>query len=90
MGKLTDNYYLVNGSTPLSKFNEYFKTKIKSNDVDSITGYFITQQGTIPRPREQNKIKYGQYRLTANNIERTRLLNLSVASLTDQEESVEQ
>ena len=50
--KLTDNRYLVSGATQLSKFNEYFKTTIQSNDVDSIAGYFITQHGNIPRPNE--------------------------------------
>ncbi len=87
--KLTDNRYLVSGSTQLSKFNEYFKTTIQANDVDSIAGYFITQHGNIPRPNEQATIEYGDYRLTVNKVEGTRLLNLYVDHLTDQADSIE-
>lgn len=87
--KLPDNRYLVDGATQLSKFNEYFKTTIQSNNVDSIAGYFITQHGNIPRPSEQATINYGEYRLTANKVEGTRLLNLYVDRLIDQEKSFE-
>ena len=87
--KLPNNRYLVDGSTQLSKFNEYFRTTIHSNDVDSIAGYFITQHGNIPRPNEQATIEYGEYRLTAHSVTGTRLLNLYVDHLIDQEDSIE-
>ena len=75
---INETRYLVDGSTPLSKFNEFFDTNIESNDVDSIAGFFIMQYGSIPHANEEAVLKYADYIFTSNHIEGSRLVNLFV------------
>lgn len=86
--QLSEERYLVDGSTPLSKFNEFFKTKIESNDVDSIAGFFIMQYGSIPNAEEQAVVHYADYVFTANAIEGSRLVNLFVDRVEEAEEGI--
>ncbi|ALV21761.1 MULTISPECIES: hemolysin family protein [Carnobacterium] len=81
--QLTENRYLVAGSTPLSKFNEFFDTNIKSNNVDSIAGYFITEYGNIPQKGEKISIKHKNYVFTANEIEGSRVMSLFIERNAD-------
>lgn len=85
---LSETRYLVDGSTPLSKFNEFFETKIESNDVDSIAGFFIMQYGSIPNTEEQAVVHYADYVFTANAIEGSRLVNLFVDRVEEAEEGI--
>lgn len=75
---INETRYLVDGSTPLSKFNEFFNTNIESNDVDSIAGFFIMQYGSIPHAKEEAVVEYADYIFTSNDIEGSRLVNLFV------------
>ncbi|MGB3161661.1 hemolysin family protein [Carnobacterium sp.] len=75
---IDDTRFLVDGSTPLSKFNEFFNTTIESNDVDSIAGFFIMQYGSIPHVGEEAQVNYLDYVFTSNDIEGSRLVNLYV------------
>lgn len=83
--QLAEDYYLVDGSTPLSKFNEFFETEIESNDVDSIAGFFIMEYGSIPRVAEKAVVNYADYILTSNQIEGSRLVNLFVERISKDE-----
>lgn len=89
VSQVSENLYLVDGSTPLSKFNEYFGTSIESHDVDSIAGFFITQHGNIPRKDEKAIIEYEGYILKANEIKGSRLLNLYVERIAQEDSSEE-
>ena len=85
---INETRYLVDGSTPLSKFNEFFNTNIESNDVDSIAGFFIMQYGSIPHANEEAVVEYADYIFTSNDIEGSRLVNLFVDRIpqeTDEE-----
>ncbi|WP_034549543.1 hemolysin family protein [Carnobacterium funditum] len=75
---INENRYLVDGSTPLSKFNEFFNTNIESNDVDSIAGFFIMEYGSIPHHGEEALVEYADYIFTSNKIEGSRLVNIYV------------
>lgn len=75
---LSDHSYLVDGTTPLSKFNEFFGTSIESTDVDTIAGFFIIEYGNIPREEEEAIITYEDYTLKANEIAVSRIINLVV------------
>ncbi|MER2173259.1 MAG: hemolysin family protein [Carnobacterium sp.] len=88
--QVSESIYLVDGSTQLSKFNEFFGTEIESNDVDSIAGYFITQYGNIPQPDDNANVEYENYLLKANKVEGSRLVSLYVERLNtvdDEEEN---
>ncbi|MCA9765043.1 MAG: HlyC/CorC family transporter [Carnobacterium sp.] len=79
---ISETRYLVDGSAPLSKFNEFFNTNIESNDVDSIAGFFIMQHGSIPQLGEEATVEYADYLFTANDIEGSRLVNLYVDTIS--------
>ncbi|MEG0442584.1 MAG: hemolysin family protein [Carnobacterium sp.] len=83
--QLTEDRYLVDGSTPLSKFNEFFETEIESNDVDSIAGFFIMEYGSIPNVAEKAVVNYADYIFTSNQIEGSRLVNLFVERINKDE-----
>ena len=81
---INDTRFLVDGSTPLSKFNEFFDTTIESNDVDSIAGFFIMEYGNIPHEGEKGVVEYADYIFTSNDIEGSRLVNLFVDKVSDE------
>ncbi|WP_027107941.1 hemolysin family protein [Lacticigenium naphthae] len=87
--QLEENRYLVEGSTPIDKFNDFFGTKIYSEDVDTIAGFFITEYGNIPQENEDVFIKIDNYLLQVNAIEGTRILNIFVEK-SDEENQTEQ
>ncbi|WP_188204087.1 hemolysin family protein [Desemzia incerta] len=76
--KINDNRYLVDGSTQLSKFNEFFGTSLESSDVDTIAGFFIIEYGNIPRDGDDAFVEYENLLLKANEIESSRISNLIV------------
>ncbi|MFO8068567.1 MAG: hemolysin family protein [Alkalibacterium sp.] len=76
--QIEDSIYSVDGSTPLDKFNDYFKTKIDSEDVDTIAGYFITEFGSIPAESEDAFIRVGELRLIVSKMEGSRISALTV------------
>ncbi|MFL2105079.1 hemolysin family protein [Desemzia sp. FAM 23991] len=84
--KINDNRYLVDGSTQLSKFNEFFDTNIESSDVDTIAGFFIIEYGNIPRDGDDAFVEYGNFLLKANEIESSRISNIIVEIIDEKKE----
>lgn len=85
--KINDTRYLVDGSTQLSKFNEFFGTSIESSDVDTIAGFFIIEYGNIPRDGDDAFVEYENFLLKANEIESSRISNLIVERLDEPKDS---
>lgn len=81
--KINDDRYLVDGSTQLSKFNEFFGTSIESSDVDTIAGFFIIEYGNIPRDGDDAFVEYDNFLLKANEIESSRISNLIVERIDE-------
>lgn len=84
--KINDNRYLVDGSTQLSKFNEFFETNMESSDVDTIAGFFIIEYGNIPRDGDDAFVEYGNLLLKANEIESSRISNVIVEIIDEKQE----
>ncbi len=85
--KINDNRYLVDGSTQLSKFNEFFGTSLESSDVDTIAGFFIIEYGNIPRDGEDAFVEYENFLLKANEIESSRISNLIVERIDETQDT---
>lgn len=85
--KINDNRYLVDGSTQLSKFNEFFGTSIESSDVDTIAGFFIIEYGNIPRDGDDAFVEYENFLLKANEIESSRISNLIVERIDETQDT---
>lgn len=75
---LDEHKYLVDGATPLDKFNDFFQTELDSEDVDTIAGYFITEFGSIPQENEDAYIEAGNLLLRVNTLEGSRISDLIV------------
>jgi len=75
---LDEHKYLVDGATPLDKFNDFFQTELDSEDVDTIAGYFITKFGSIPQENEDAYIEAGDLLLRVNTLEGSRISDLIV------------
>lgn len=85
--KINDNRYLVDGSTQLSKFNEFFGTSLESSDVDTIAGFFIIEYGNIPRDGDDAFVEYENFLLKANEIESSRISNLIVERIDETQDT---
>ena len=76
--QVADNEYLVQGRMLIDEFNEVFETDLHMSDVDTMAGYLITALGTIPDEGEKPSFEVGNIKLTAEEMEGTRLLVLRV------------
>lgn len=85
--KINDDRYLVDGSTQLSKFNEFFGTSLESSDVDTIAGFFIIEYGNIPRDGDDAFVEYENFLLKANEIESSRISNLIVERIDETQDT---
>ncbi|MDO5021986.1 MAG: hemolysin family protein [Eubacteriales bacterium] len=74
--KISDNEYLMKGSTPLSDLNRMFDMQIFSDEADTIAGYIITQLGYIPKPRGKEKLTFKQYSFIVMSATPTRILGV--------------
>lgn len=83
--QIDEKDYIVEGSTPLDKFNDFFKVDIDSENVDTIAGYFITEFGNIPNKEEEAFVEVRGLLLKVGTIEGSRILNLHV-QITNTEE----
>lgn len=76
--QVSEKGYIVEGSTPLDKFNDFFEVEIDSENVDTIAGYFITKFGNIPNKEEAAFIEVENLVLKVEAVEGSRILHLYV------------
>ncbi|MEC6748437.1 hemolysin family protein [Marinilactibacillus sp. XAAS-LB27] len=79
--EVTDQKYVVDGSAPIEKFNDYFGTKIESEDVDTIAGYFITEFGSVPSKNDDAFLKLEDLLMKVDSLEGSRILTLRVEKI---------
>ncbi|MGZ7215584.1 transporter associated domain-containing protein, partial [Streptococcus pyogenes] len=76
----------------LNDFNDYFQTKLESDDIDTIAGYYLTGVGTIPSQEEKEtfELDSADYHLVLMNDKvkngRVTKLRLVITKIEDQEE----
>lgn len=85
---MDENRHLVDGATPLDKFNDFFGTLLESEDVDTIAGYFITDFGSIPQESEDAYIEAEDLLLRVNTVEGSRISDLIVEKIKKPVESL--
>lgn len=79
--EVSDQKYVVDGSAPIEKFNDYFGTKIESEDVDTIAGYFITEFGSVPSKNDDAFLKLEDLLMKVDSLEGSRILTLRVEKI---------
>ena len=83
---VSDNEFIVEGTTKLEDFNEYFGTAYESDDFDSIAGYVINLIGALPQ--EGQSIKDGKFTFTVTAIDINRVDKIKVV-VDEPEETTE-
>ncbi|WP_208560989.1 hemolysin family protein [Marinilactibacillus kalidii] len=87
--QINEKEYIVDGSTPIEKFNDYFDKKIESEDVDTIAGYFITEFGSVPGKNDEAFLKLEDLLMQVETLEGSRILTLRVEKISLEEVSEE-
>lgn len=85
--EISEFHYSVDGATPIEKFNDFFKTSLDSDYVDTIAGYFITEYESIPSEEDGAVVHAGQWNLTVGKMEGTRILSIIVKKYDNKEAS---
>ncbi len=77
--KIDAQHYTVMGSMPINEFNSAFNTDIQVTDVDTITGFVITEIGAIPVSGHPETIELpGGMSLTTGSVSGSRLIDLQL------------
>ncbi|CQR25327.1 CBS domain protein [Streptococcus varani] len=90
--EIAENTFIVLGTMTLNDFNDYFQTKLESDDIDTIAGYYLTGVGTIPSQEEKEtfELDSADYHLVLMNDKvkngRVTKLRLVITKIEDQEE----
>lgn len=88
--KKRDNYYEVDGSTALYRFNDFFGTTLESSFVDTIAGYLLTELDDFPVDGEVNQIEADGLRISTLEMENNRLAKVSVEYLNGKQKPVQE
>lgn len=56
--KISKNRYLVKGDISLSDFNEYFQNDLKSEEFETLAGFFIEKNGDLPEKGVQFEVAH--------------------------------
>lgn len=76
--KLNDNTYMVKALTPIDDFNEYFQTKFKTVDFDTIGGILIDRFGRLPDCDESIVVGKYNYKIANANNRQIHLLQVTL------------
>ena len=76
--KQDERHYLVNGLTPVTAFNEYFKADFSDDTFDTIGGLVIHRFGHMPRRGESVRIGRFGFNVQRADTRRVHMLQVTV------------
>ena len=85
--QISEQEFIVEGAAPIDKFNDFFNTKIESENVDTIAGYFITEFGSVPNKDDDAFLKLEDLLMRVESLEGSRILTLRVEKIALEEDS---
>lgn len=91
--EIAEETYIVQGNMTLNDFNEHFGTKLESDDVDTIAGFYLTGVGAIPSQEEKESYELDSNGfhliLTNDKVKNGRVtkLKLQLTSLEEDDET---
>ncbi|MFL2071964.1 hemolysin family protein [Marinilactibacillus psychrotolerans] len=85
--QISEQEFIVEGAAPIDKFNDFFNTKIESENVDTIAGYFITEFGSVPSKDDDAFLKLEDLLMRVESLEGSRILTLRVEKIALEEDS---
>ncbi len=68
--------HLIYPRMTIEEFNKVFKTRIKSEDFETVGGFILDQFGYIPKEKESTI--YGNYRFTVGKVKGSRIYEILV------------
>jgi len=77
--KLNEDTYIVKASTPIDEFNEYFNTKFKDDEFDTIGGILLKEFGHLPKRGEIIKIASNRFKVLNCDNRRIYLLEVKTS-----------
>ena len=69
-----DGRYLLHASTPITEFNEFFETSIKSDDFDTVAGMVIAGFTYLPEQMSEINLHGFQFKVLKTDSRRLHLL----------------
>ncbi|MCF6252301.1 MAG: CBS domain-containing protein [Methylococcaceae bacterium] len=80
--KSSKQKYTIKALTPIDDFNDYFSSKLKDDEHDTIGGFFVHQLGYMPK--KGDKLDYDKFRFEVLHADNRRIYLLKLR-LTDAE-----
>ncbi len=77
-----DGRYLLQASTPIAEFNEFFETSIKSNDFDTVAGMVISGFTYLPEQMSEITLHGFQFKVLKTDSRRLHLLEVTPVNPT--------
>lgn len=81
--KIDKDTYSINGIVPISEVNEYLGINLECEDFDSIGGWLYYKLGSSIK--ENDVIKFKNYSFTVTKLDKTRVVNVIVKRLLNDE-----
>ena len=82
-----DGRYLLQASTPITEFNEFFETSIKSDDFDTVAGMVIAGFTYLPEQMSEINLYGFQFKVLKTDSRRLHLLEVTRANQSQEGES---
>jgi putative hemolysin len=74
--KMSDSEFIVDGSTKLEKLNDMIQTNIESEDIDSISGFFMWKLKRVPKLKDS--IRHENIKMVIEEVEKNRIKKIRV------------
>ena len=75
--QVNDKEYMIHAQTPIEDINDYFKTNIKTNEVDTFGGLVLKQVGYVPTKGEVIKLANFNVKILDANQRRIHLMKVT-------------
>ena len=83
-----ENTYVVDGKLPIDDFNEFFKTNIEIENLDTIAGFILDSIGFIPTSGKNPVTAYENFVFTVEKIKNHRIERIKVEVLPEDEKEI--
>jgi len=88
--EVENNYFVMDGIIPLNEFNQFFKTDLTEDNLETLSGYVLHAIGELPH--EGEIIDSGEFRFTILKVARNRIEEIQViklASIIEDENTID-
>lgn len=88
--KRNQNEYIIQARTSIEEFNEFFKSKFKDENLDTIGGLVLKEFGYIPRIGEKTSLQQFTFTILKANEKKIISMNLKIQKAEKQENKTDE